>query len=243
VLLIHGFRFHDAREAGVRGSLRVLLRSPPILDWLSSSSFRHEYPAAFSRLQQDIAQAETELKKEEGFEPRLVAMIGPYVPIFAQRELIYSHVQTTMRRVRDWAFHIDTTTKRPIIEQRYVASLQYVELLLRAAHDKRVAVFLYNAPLRAEVDNPYIAEQYRRFRDALARSAGRSNAVYEDYDDLIPRELWGSWYDTDFPDFSHFTARGHEILAERVKQDIGPLLDRNKRGKPASPGSEAGAIQ
>lgn len=55
--------------------------------------------------------------------------------------------------------------------------------------------------------------------------AERRGARFADYDALIPAELWGTWYDTEFPDFSHFTAEGHRMLARAVLRDIMPMLD------------------
>ena len=60
-----------------------------------------------------------------------------------------------------------------------------------------------------------------------------NDGTFKDYDSLIPAPLWGEWYDTDFPDFSHFSGEGHALLAKQVGEDIQGLL-----GDPTAPGSQ-----
>jgi len=197
------------------------------------------------RLRTDYALAVEEQRKEQGFEAWLVNTLGPYLPIFQRREFLYASIESKIHRLRDRVFRIDTRTKRPILKSRYLLSMQFFELSLWIAHEQGIKVLLYNVPLRQEVENPYVADEYERFRRDLAVLAADNGAEFGDYDSLIPRELWGTWYATDFPDFSHFTAAGHRILAERVQHDIAGLLNRDEREQRASQSGNLGddAIQ
>jgi hypothetical protein len=227
-VLVHGVRFHDAREMGVRSNVRPLFGLKPVHAWVEAPPLPPgQYAEAVARLRADFALAEEEQRKEEGFEPWLVTTLGPYLPIFQRRDFLYASVEAGIHRFRDRAFGIGTTTKRPILESRYLLSMQFIELAVRVAREQGIQVLLYNVPLRQEVENPYVASEYARFRRDLATIAAKYGATFQDYDDLIPQDLWGTWYGTDLPDFSHFTAAGHRLLAQRVLQDISGMLNQH----------------
>jgi hypothetical protein len=224
-LIILGVRFHDAREMGVRSMLRPLFELKPVEAWLANPHLPpQQYDEAIVRLRADANLASEERHKEEGLEAWLVAHLGPHLPIFKQREWLYAEFEDDVHKLRDRVFRIDTRTKRPILESRYSMSMQFIELAIRVARENGIETLLYNVPLRREMDNPYIPEQYAKFRSDLAALAARHGAKFRDYDDLIPKDLWGRWYATDLPDFSHFTAAGHRLLAKQVRQDIAPIL-------------------
>jgi hypothetical protein len=187
--------------------------------------FVAERPAIEQRLSADITAARVEKRKDEGAEAWLVEKIGNHLPIFEKRELIYYSMYNAMYRLRNWIFRIDTQSKRPILPTRYTQAMDFLELALLTAHEAGIQVLLYNVPLRQEVDTPYVPAQYEQFRKDLAAMAQRQHALYADYDDLIPKQHWGSWYATEYPDFSHFSGEGHRILAASVKRTIQPLID------------------
>ncbi|HVN37872.1 MAG TPA: SGNH/GDSL hydrolase family protein [Myxococcota bacterium] len=240
-VIVQGVRFHDAREMGVRSMLRPLLEQESVKAWLANQDPPPpEYGEAIARLRADADLADSERKKEEGLEAWLVAHLGPHLPIFRQREWLYASIEDRIHNLRDRVFRIDTRTKRPILKSRYLLSMQFIELALRVAREHGIETLLYNVPLRQEMDNPYLPDDYAAFRRDLAALAARHGATFRDYDDLIPRDLWGRWYDTDMPDFSHFTAAGHRLLATQVATDIAPLLgidaaERNSALKTSSP--------
>ena len=231
-LLIEGVRFHDARELGIRAELRPLLRLPRVREWIHAERSA-EFAEAFAQLDRSLAEADAEDENERGVEPWLMSNVGPFI--------YYASLQA-LTDSRNWAFGIDTRTKRPILPQRYTLSLQFLELMLQVARSNGTQVLLYNVPLRQEVMNPYVPDQYGRFRQDLAAIAARRGALFEDYDSLIPTELWGTWYKTAYPDFSHFTAAGHRLLAERVRSDIAPLLGAASTSPPP-PGESDHALQ
>ena len=225
-LIIHGVRFHDAREMGVRRELRPLLFTSGFSAWLQR--FKDTVPSTVAeRLVADIESAAAEQRKDTGAEAWLVEKIGNHVPIFEKRELLYFSVYNGLYRLRDFVFQIDTKTKRPILDARYAIAVNFLDLAVMTAREGGADVLLYNVPLRQEGETPYLATQYRKYRQDLAGIAARHNAAFRDYDDLISNEQWGTWYATDYPDFSHFTGEGHRTLARKVKQDIAPLTGAN----------------
>lgn len=227
-LIVHGVRFHDAREMGIaaRAGLRQLLQEPGIVAWIEDPPVPEEdFAPALARIRMDLASVLADGRKEEGMEAWLVRVVGPYVPIFQRRSLIDARFSRNLMVFRDWVFRIDTTSKRPVLASRYEQSMQFLELALHVAQRNGIETFLYNVPIRQEVRTPYVAEEYQQFREDLAAMSARHGASFRDYDELIPPELWGTWYDTDFPDFSHFTSAGHRILARQTAEDIAPILD------------------
>jgi hypothetical protein len=224
-VIVNGVRFHDAREMGIRSQLRPLLELPAVRAWLTNSAWKAGHEEAFAWMQDSLRQASDEHAAEEGLEPWLVRSVGPYIPIFNRRDLIYATAIQSLHDGRDRLFRIDTRSKRAILEPRYKIAMQYLDAAAAAARAQHVAMLLYNAPLRPEADNPYVPDQYARFRQDLLNIGTKEGIAERDYDDLIPRELWGTWYATDYPDFSHFTSAGHRILAHQVALDIADLLD------------------
>ena len=66
---------------------------------------------------------------------------------------------------------------------------------------------------------------------------------FRDYDGLVPAELWGTWYKSSDPDFSHFTAAGHRLLAAQVRADAAPLIDGTSAALSAPGQERTGAVQ
>jgi len=229
-LIVHGVRFHDARERGIRVDARPLLRLPEVQEAIAALDPR--FGGARAALEAGLQFAMEEVSKEEGLEPWLVQKLGQWLPIFRKRDFIYARTRNRIENFRNLVFRIETTTKRPILSSRYQASMNALELAVAFAEERGVEVLLYNCPLRAAVETPYVAEQYESFRRELTLLVESNGGTYKDYDPLVPAELWGDWYDTDFPDFSHFTGAGHAVLANQVGKDIEGLL-----GEP-SPGPE-----
>ncbi len=219
-LIIHGVRFHDARELGVRHDLRTLLTTPEFAKWLKSVEEAGRYPALVDSIKEDVALANTEKQRDKGAESWLMDNVADRLPILERRGLIYGNTLNALHQLRDRVFMIDTKSKRPILAGRYKLAIDSLELALAVAKEAGIAVLLYNVPIRPGVESPYVPAQYNQFRDDLKRIAAQYGARFADYDGLIPSKLWGTWYDTDYPDYSHFTGEGHRILAAQVGRDI-----------------------
>ncbi len=222
-VIVHGIRFHDARERGVRADTRPLLKLPEIRQ-ATAALDEERFGGVKALLEAGLQLAEESVNKEEGLEPWLVRNLGERLPIFRKRDYIYGRARWRLARLRDWVFRIDTTSKRPILPARYLDSMNALSLAVAFAEERGVEVLMYNSPMRASVANPYIAKEYQSFRRDLELLVESNGGTYKDYDPLIPEELWGTSGGTEFPDFSHFTGAGHVLLAKQIGADIEALL-------------------
>jgi lysophospholipase L1-like esterase len=96
------------------------------------------------------------------------------------------------------------------------------ETLLQAAMASGVRVLIYVAPIGSDHgERPYVESEYRHFKDEVAVLSRRYGAQLENFEDLISEPLWGLKDSTIAgrsaePDFMHFTAAGHRVLAEQI---------------------------
>jgi len=88
-------------------------------------------------------------------------------------------------------------------------------------------VVVYIAPVRSDIEIPYVDDEYARFKAEAERLAVDSGAVFVNLEDLVPGSEWGSKdgaLGTLEFDFAHFRAPGHTLLANA----LGDLLENEK---------------
>ena len=102
-------------------------------------------------------------------------------------------------------------------------NIQALNEILFTAQDKNIDILLYIAPIRNDIKIPYNLVEYENFKEEVRGVASKyNNVVFENLEDLVPPEYWGSKVSTSFNgsleevDFMHFQAGGHKILAESI---------------------------
>ena len=88
---------------------------------------------------------------------------------------------------------------------------------------------VYVAPLRNDVEPPYIASEYLKFKDDIENLSKKYGATYVNFEGLVPPKYWGEKSTTNLTetkelDFMHFQAGGHKILANY----LGDILMNSK---------------
>lgn len=152
------------------------------------------------------------------------------LPIFRARRELRGRINLQYTSIRNWAFGLTTSMRRPIAPAMYTVNLEFIELTLRILRRQGIKGIFYLAPIRPLEPNPYDPRDVERFRRDLANLCQQYGAIYLDYSRLIPETLWTVYPDTDKsgvggqPDFAHFTGNAHQLLAERLVDDIGPML-------------------
>jgi hypothetical protein len=153
--------------------------------------------------------------------------------LFSQRDQILNLVNITFRKYRNRIFHVTSASPRPLESATYQTNLDYLKAVLLYTQERGLKTFLYLGPIRSLQPNPDSASDLKRIhRDGtlLAKSAGvqildYSNLIPESYCTLYePVRLNQLTGDAGQPDFAHFRAEGHRMLAEKLVADIGSPL-------------------
>jgi len=164
--------------------------------------------------------------------------------LWQRRPLLWSTVLNDAYVFRNWLLGIKATSKRPMLPVPFENNMAAFDELLDVAAAEGIAVLVYIAPIRQDVEPPYIMAEYRPWKAAVARNiAGRqakggAKLAFADLDQLVPAGLWGTADDSHDIDFMHFQGKGHEILGGKVAQ----LLQDLGVGAPAQAGTNANAV-
>ncbi|MBY0111325.1 MAG: hypothetical protein K2Y21_00780 [Phycisphaerales bacterium] len=151
-------------------------------------------------------------------EEKLSALVSSHSQVWRDRDQAYAAVMNDLYTSRHWFMGIRSDTKRPMIPARLEANMQALSALIDLAKKNGARVLVYVAPIRWDVEPPYMLDQYFSWKKDLEAACARDGASFVDLDRLIPDNLWGTV--SDQVDFMHFQGKGHEILANRVTQEI-----------------------
>lgn len=216
--------FDDVRETGIRDTLASALEDPATRVLLEGSEVGR---GILSRTKpvSDPDLAALDQTAQEHSEKLLNAWLGRYVELWELRPEARGRISNWIYGARNLAFGITASSKRRLIEGRYLENLAAAETLLADAEKHGIRVLLYLPPIRGEVELPYVTSEYERFRRDIEGLAARHGAVFLDLGDAVPAALFG-FMKSDTPgverepDFMHFQAGGHAILADRLAEAL-----------------------
>ena len=139
------------------------------------------------------------------------------------------YVVTELSRIRNTLLGISGESKRGIVPAAYEANLEALAAILTSARKHGIAVLVYIAPIRRDIAPPYFADEYDKFCQDVERITAEHQAHFANYDGLVPDKFYGTHDSMVFgqrvqPDFFHFQAAAHAILAQaigdRIEQDL-----------------------
>jgi len=163
----------------------------------------------------------------------LVLSVARHWSLFEAREAAQQGFAYGFMNLRNRVFGITTSSARPVPEEMYQSNVELMEMMARYVHGAGIHLILYLAPLRSQEPNPYVPADRARLRDDLVRLCLQYHLTCLDYMDAIPD---GYYVNPDpdgqrrgEPEFVHFTAEAHKIVAERLMVDIGPKLSELSR--------------
>ena len=131
-----------------------------------------------------------------------------------------------LSNLRTTVFRVQPHTKRKMLKGPYGTNVQALQELLEVTAEDGIKVIVYIAPMRPTEQRPYLEEEFAQWEVDVKTLADRYGAVYADLENIIPVELWGvhegrQLFAREQPDFWHFQASAHAILADAVNE----LLD------------------
>jgi hypothetical protein len=216
--------FDDVRDANVRASVASALADPATRDFLAESEVGRSILATNqSTADPDLAALDQTV--QERTEEFLNAWMDRHVELWDLRPEVRGTLGVWVRQLRNSIFGITPQSKRRLIEGSYATNLAAAEILLADARARGVRVIFYVAPLRSDVELPYVAAEYARFKQDVSGLAERHGAEYLDLDQVVPAELFGMTAARTLGaamevDFMHFQAGGHAILADQLARAL-----------------------
>jgi len=145
-------------------------------------------------------------------------------PLWGARVGLRGTTGFAIHTLRNKLLGIHSTSKRKVDPGLYRGRMQLLEAMVSRARAQGVQVLLYVPPYRQDLDGPYIAADYERFKADMKAIAERQGARFVDLTPIVPGPEWATVTDDLFgfqePDFMHFTAIGHKRLATALDEQI-----------------------
>jgi hypothetical protein len=211
------------REQGIRASVADFMQDPSTAERIRNSPAWANISPLLA--QKDESQALHSI--QERVENRLSGALDQYWPLWRDRSLLSGNLGVAMRTLRNKVFGIHSYTKRPVDPKVYAEKLEVLAKLLESARLQHIPVLLYIPPYRHDIAGPYDDSQYAKFKQDVAALAAGYQAHFADLDGLVPGPLWATITDGLFglqePDFMHFTAEGHRLLAQAIERRLSEL--------------------
>ena len=191
-VLILGIVFDDFREEGVRFDVAEKLNnkklqniflaseigSKILSDTMSNTDVEDEFSALNNTFQE----------KSEKF---LNSFLERNSDIWASRPQLRGYVFNAAYRFRNYVFQINPSTKRKMILPRYVGNWRALQEILRQTKNKGIQSVIYVAPIRNDVEIPYVEEEYATFKVELSKISEEYGAQYLNLESLVNAEDWG----------------------------------------------------
>ena len=148
-------------------------------------------------------------------------------PLWRDRSKLRSNLGFALHILRNQLFGIHSYTTRIVDPKVYAEKMVILDKLLQSADAQKLKVLLYIPPYRKDIRGPYDDDQYTKFKVDVGMLAAKYSADFVDLDNTVPGPLWATVVDTIFgfeePDFMHFTAEGHQRLADAIKMKLSDL--------------------
>ena len=209
------------REQGIRETVAAFMQEPKTAERVRSS------PAWTDLSPMLVQKGEPRAvlpSIQERVEAKLNGVLDQYWPLWRDRPILSGNLAFALRTLRNKVFGIHSYTKRPVDPKVYAEKLEVLARLLESAKRQNIRVLLYIPPYRRDIAGPYDDARYAQFKLDVASLAARYQAYFADLDGVVPGPFWATITDALFgfqePDFMHFTAAGHRLLAKAIERRL-----------------------
>lgn len=219
--------FDDFREDGIRSDLlkfaddshiqKILSQSPAGQKILKEKELSANKNNADTAALEGTIQDKVELSLNDWFDR--------YFGFWQARPDARGTLFTQLYLTRNTILGINPSSKRKIIKGRYQDNMNALKATLELAKENSSHALVYIAPLRNDVETPYIKSEYDSFKNEVQMLSKEQHAQFVNFEDLVPADLWGSKGATTLGektelDFMHFQAGGHILLANEVVKHL-----------------------
>tara|TARA_B100001093_G_C26732257_1_gene972765 strand:- start:62 stop:1177 length:1116 start_codon:yes stop_codon:yes gene_type:complete len=202
----------DMRESGVRSSIKNYAKENSLIDELAEIT-KEDYIDDGS---DDLNR--TYQEKSENF---LNSKLEMLLPAWKTRGEMRTKIFFDLYYLRNKIFKISASSKRSMLPGVYRQNIDALENILKLMSKNDIEVFLYIAPIRNDVDIPYIASEYMSFKNELISLSNKYHTDLYNFEDIVDSLSWGYKNSTGADgsyeiDFMHFQASGHKALADSL---------------------------
>ncbi len=219
--------FDDFREDGIRPELLKFSKDPQIQETLSKSligeKILKEGELSANKNNADTAALDGTI--QDKVELSLNDWFDRHFGFWQARADARGTLFTQLYLTRNTILGINPSSKRKIIKGRYQDNMNALKATLELAKENSSHVLVYIAPLRSDVEIPYIKSEYDSFKNEVQMLTKELHVQFVNFEDLVPADLWGSKGGTTLGektelDFMHFQAGGHTLLANEVVKHL-----------------------
>jgi hypothetical protein len=201
--------FDDTREDGIRPKMKSLVeKNTDTLSKYASGKLMIEN----TKEENDTAHNSKEVLLKYKAENTINKFLEAHSEVYANRGKIKGQLDTQIYFFRNWVFGIKPTTKRKKIDVAYNRNLTALKDIEKFCKEHDIELFFYIAPLRHDIEIPYVKSEYEAFKKDVA-------AVHTTYnlENIVPGKYWGET-NGDWVDFMHFKGEGHILLARELEK-------------------------
>lgn len=232
-VLILPLVFDDTREDGLRPEVQRLARaitSDPLPTKVYEGTNTNGANDAATLGHETAGIADTMQERAERF---LNNWLAQHSQLWVSRPEMRGWFLNQLYILRNSLFGIKPTTKRKLIRGRYIKNLTALEQMLSSASKAGITVVMYVAPIRNDVEIPYVEDEYRKFKSDAKDLAQKYHAELANLESLVTNVHWGNKDATRVTgeaelDFMHFQAGGHKALASRIHDLVIQALPSQK---------------
>lgn len=217
-VLVLAIVFDDMREGQIRQSISSASQSAKIKEVLNNSAFGRRI---LSKLQDTTELDDQPETLQTASENWITTKLENCCGWTSTREQARGRISTELYQFRNSVFGISANSQRRIIPSHYNQNTQALRAITERARQLKTKVIAYVAPLRSDVERPYIAEEYEGFKTMVEATLRDGGGHYYDLENLVPSKYWGLKDSTNISgepeiDFMHFQGEGHKILADEL---------------------------
>jgi len=220
--VVVGIVFDDMREFGVRNDVANVLGDSKVFSALNETFIGKK----ILKRSQEVLDIEDEYgglnkTQQDETEQILNRELTKVSDTWGRRPYLRGLVFNAMYKTRNYVFDITPSTKRKVIRPRYVDNWSALEQLIESYSSSGIQVYLYVAPIRDDVEVPYVLDEYEKFKREVESLALRKNVDFRNFETIVPAEFWGVKDSTALDggpelDFMHYQYGGHKILSSAV---------------------------
>ena len=224
--------FDDLRETGIRNDLRRLFEETQVTDRLQKNEIGTLLLSSSNN--NEIADNNAlDGTQQLDVERYLNDFLANNWKVWSQRAQYRGNLFNDLYIFRNWVFGITPSSVRKIIPGRYAMNISALKAIVNTSKEKKIQILLYIPPIRNDVLIPYDPQKYKNFKSEVMAIANNEYTKFVDIDSLVPGEYWGVKGATTLGgnqelDFMHFKGAGHDLLANRIYEELQTLWMESK---------------
>ena len=209
----------DMRESGIRPSIINYAKENSLIDEVAEIT------------KEDYIHDDLNMTYQEKSENFLNSKLEILFPAWKMRGEMRTKIFFDLYHLRNKIFKISATSKRSMLPGAYRQNIDALENSLKLMSENNIEVFLYIAPIRNDIDIPYISSEYTSFKNELISLSNKYHTNLYNFENIVDPLSWGYKNSTGADgsyevDFMHFQASGHKALADSLYPKL--ILDKDR---------------